>query len=71
MKHRALSEVGVRLEKAFQEHVTPDMTPTDKYELYELIAIQILDSEFDNFGEGQLEEYLSNFLDRKQRTLLI
>jgi hypothetical protein len=47
------------------------MTPQEQYVLYEAIAIQILDSEFDEYEEGVLEEYLVTFLDKKVKSLKV
>lgn len=71
MTNRNLAEVGARLEKAvidLQGQSLP-ATPTEKYEQYELFAIQILDSEFEDFNEGILEEYLLAFLHQKRLEL--
>jgi hypothetical protein len=67
---RDLSEVSVRLELAFANSKDDAMTPQEQYDLYETIAIQILDSEFDEYEEGVLEEYLVMFLESKRIQLL-
>jgi hypothetical protein len=64
---RELSEVSVRLELAFANSKDDAMTPQEQYDLYEAIAIQILDSEFDEYEEGVLEEHLMVFLESKRK----
>jgi plasmid maintenance system antidote protein VapI len=67
---RDLSEVAVRLEQAYARSKEAAMEPQEQYDLYESIAIQILDSEFDDYEEGALEEYLVTFLEQKRKELL-
>jgi hypothetical protein len=67
---RDLSEVSVRLEQAYVDSKEEAIAPQEQYDLYESIAIQILDSEFDDFEEGVLEEYLVMFLEGKRIQLL-
>jgi hypothetical protein len=67
---RELSEVSVRLELAYANSKEEAMTPQEQYDLYESIAIQILDSEFDEYEEGVLEEHLMVFLESKRKKLL-
>lgn len=64
---RDLSGVSVRLEQTFANGKEATMTPQEQYDLYESIAIQILDSEFDEYEEGVLEEYLMVFLESKRK----
>ena len=67
---RDLSEVSARLEQAYANGKEDALTPQEQYDLYESIAIQILDSEFDEYEEGLLEEYLMAFLKQKRKELL-
>jgi hypothetical protein len=67
---RDLSEVSARLELAYANCKEEFMAPQEQYDLYESIAIQILDSEFDDYEEGALEEYLVTFLEQKRKELL-
>ena len=69
MTIRSLAEVGARLEKAVE--ALPDMpaSPAELYERYEMIAIQILDSEFDDFPEQVLLSHLEKLLAEKRRAL--
>jgi hypothetical protein len=68
---RELSEVSVRLELAYADSKEATMTPQEQYDLYEAIAIQILDSEFDVYEEGVLEAHLVMFLESKRKALSI
>ncbi len=66
MTIRTLAEVGARLEEAVRS------LPGDGHDLfdrYEMVAIQILDSEFPDFAPGLLERYLSTYLDLKRLEL--
>ena len=67
MTNPKLLEVGARLEKTIQELIDKGLAPGDLYSAYEMVAIQILDSEFENYPEGELEQYLKDFLDTKKQ----
>jgi hypothetical protein len=67
MTNPKLLEVGARLEKVVQELVDKGLASDDLYSTYEMVAIQILDSEFEDFPEGELETYLMDFLDTKKQ----
>lgn len=58
MNDPKLLEVGARLEKAVEPLLNDGMTRGERYEMYEQIAIQILDSEHGDFPEGVLEAHL-------------
>ena len=60
----------MRLELAYARSKEATMTPQEQFDLYETIAIQILDSEFDEYEEGVLEECLAAFLKQKRKELL-
>ena len=62
-----LLAVGVRLEEAVQGLVDEGSASSDLYDTYEMVAIQILDSEFEDHPEGELERYLKDFLDTKKQ----
>jgi len=68
MDIRSQSEIYARLEKAVDD-LPKATTPLKQYEQYEMIAIQILDSEHEDFDEGFLEKCLMEYLDRKAREL--
>lgn len=68
MTIRSLAEVGARLEETALK-LSGDLNSADTYETYESLAIQILDSEFDNYGDGILEEYLLAYLKLKRMEL--
>ena len=61
----------MRLELAYANSKEATMTPQEQYDLYESIAIQILDSEFDDYEEGELEGYLVAFLEGKASLLKV
>jgi hypothetical protein len=54
-----------RLEKAVVALSDEALSPQEKYDLYEQAAIAMLDSEFDDYAEGELEAYLMAYLERK------
>lgn len=62
MNDPKLMEFGASLEKTVEPLLTDGMTIGERYEVYEQIAIQILDSEHGDFPEGVLEAYLSDYL---------
>lgn len=60
----SLAEVSARLEKmAGQQHFETDL---ELYQYIESMAVAVLDSEFDNYDENELEGYLQAFLYLKQ-----
>jgi len=67
MKTRSLQEVGDYL----GERAKPDQSqsPQEQYDHIEMLAIQVLDSDFDLYPEGKLEGYLRSYLDDKRRKL--
>jgi len=69
MTIRKMAEVGSRLEKAVMVVSQDGLSPQEMYDLYEQAAIQILDSEFDDYPEGELERYLMSYLKRKRNKL--
>jgi len=62
MTIRSFAEVGVRLEKAVKALPGEAADPADLYQRYEDMATAILDSEFENYEYGMLEEYLMTYL---------
>ena len=58
MTIRTLAAVGARLEKAVSALPGEAANPADLYDRYEMLATQILDSEFEDYLDGVLEEYL-------------
>lgn len=67
MTNPKLLEVGARLEKTVKELIDIGLGSNDLYGTYEMVAIQILDSEFEDFPEGELETYLTEFLGKQRR----
>ncbi|WP_020683944.1 hypothetical protein [Marinobacterium rhizophilum] len=70
MPIRTLAEVAVRLEEAVKALSSGVDTPSELYERYEMIAIEILDSNFDSFPDGVLEEFLRDYLSLKEKLLI-
>jgi len=70
MTIRSLAEVGARLEEAVLA-LSGDtaITPQDIYDRYEMLAIAILDSEWDQYGAGCLEDHLQRLLHQKRLEL--
>jgi hypothetical protein len=69
MKIRAMAEVGARLEKAVMANLDASLTPQQIYDVYEAVAIAILDSEFDDYPQDRLEQYLRTYLYLKELDL--
>ena len=69
MTYRALARVRARLEvlEAQLAAAEPSHDPDEIYSRLEGMAIAVLDSEFMDYGEGELEEYLLCLL--RQRAL--
>ncbi|MBR9890000.1 MAG: hypothetical protein GYB20_20150 [Oceanospirillales bacterium] len=62
MTIRTLPEASARLEEAVKASSGDRHSAQDLYDCYEMVAIQILDSNFENFPEGELELYLRGYL---------
>lgn len=69
MTIRSLAEVGARLEETVTGLLGDDADPLQQYLLYEMIAIEILDSEHENHPDGVLESYLQGYLSQKRLEL--
>ncbi len=69
MTIRNLTEVGARVEKAVEALPGEVASPLELYEQYEMTAIQILDSEFGDYADGELLRYLEGYLAEKRRIL--
>lgn len=67
---RTLAEVVVRLETAVMINIDHIDTPQDLYDHYEMTAISILDSNFDDFPDNELEIFLKHYLTLKEKELL-
>mgnify|MGYP000570471874 CR=1 FL=1 len=55
-----------RLEKAVMALSYGALSPQERYDLCEQAAIAMLDSDFDEYPEGELEAYLLAYLKRKR-----
>ena len=66
-KNTDLDSVGLRLEEAASALLGENPSATERYDTYEMLAIQILDSECQNFDPGLLEVYLMGYLQGLQK----
>ncbi len=69
MTIRNLAEVRARLEEAVLLLQGEPANPAEKYDRYEQVAIQILDSEHDWYPPGLLQELLMTLLYLRQLEL--
>lgn len=69
MPTRNLAEVRARLEEAVAALPGEPTTPAEIFERLEMVAIQILDSEHDQYMPGILEELLMTYLYLRQLEL--
>jgi hypothetical protein len=60
---RTLEDVRNELEEAVVRLGGGDLQGEELYQLYEMLAIQILDSEHDEFEQGELELFLRTILE--------
>ena len=61
-----MKELDARLDKAVTAVSGDGLSPQEKYDLYEQAAIAMLDSEFDDYPEGELQDHLMIYLERKR-----
>ena len=67
MPIRSLAEVGARLEETVRNIPDGDLRdPLLRYEIYESVAVAVLDSEHADFEPDALQAYLANFLAEKR-----
>jgi len=64
VKVRRLEEVVAYIEEQANAHHS--QSPQEQYEHIEMLAIAILDSEFDLYPEGVLQYFLMNYLATKR-----
>ena len=69
MTHRNLAAVSARLEEAVSSLPVRATNAAELFNHYEEVAIQVLDSEFNNYTPGELQEYLETYLYLKQLEL--
>ena len=62
-----LEEVSVRLEESVKRLLAEGMTPSEIFDVYEEVAILVLDSQHMNHPDFALEEHLLEFLSRLPR----
>ena len=65
----SLAEVGARLQETISTLPGSVTSPAELYDRYAEIAIEVLDSESDNYTPGALQEYLETYLYLKQLEL--
>lgn len=62
-----LEKISVRLEESVKPLLAEGMTPTEIFDVYEEVAIQVLDSQHMNHPDGALEAHLLEFLSQLPR----
>jgi len=67
VKVRKLEEVAAYIEEHSNAH--PSQSPQEQYGHIEMLAIAVLDSEFDLYPEDTLQDFLMDYLDTKRRQL--
>jgi len=65
VKVRRLEEVVADIEEKANAHHS--QSPQEQYEHHEMLAIAVLDSEFDLYPEGILQDFLFDYLETKRR----
>ncbi|PHS23656.1 MAG: hypothetical protein COA83_09535 [Methylophaga sp.] len=69
MTSQNLLEVSARLQEAVERITDPPDNAEDIYDRFEMTAIAILDSEHENYPEGDLSRHLEAILSAKRRGL--
>jgi hypothetical protein len=69
MTIRNLAAVRVRLEETVTTLPVQATNASELFDLYEEIAIEVLDSEFGQYPAGALEHYLLSYLGLKRHEL--
>jgi len=69
MTHRNLAELSARLEETVSRLPVRATNAAELFDRYLEVSIQVLDSEFNNYTPGELQEYLETFLYLKQLEL--
>jgi len=67
MTVRTLEEVAAYIDK--HSNALPSQSPLEQYEHFEMLAITVLDSEFDNYPGGTLQDFLMDYLTTKRKQL--
>lgn len=67
MTVRTLTEVVAYIDE--HADALPSQSPQEQYEHFEMLAIAVLDSEFDNYPEGTLQDFLMDYLTTKRKQL--
>lgn len=66
---RRLEDVRRELEEAVSHLGGGDLQGDELYQLYEMVAIQILDSEHQDFAPEELQRYLTSYLDKLSKLI--
>jgi len=69
VKVRTLEQVAAYIDEHSNAH--PSQSPQEQYEHIEMLAIAILDSDFDLYPEGILQDFLMDYLETKRRQLAL
>jgi hypothetical protein len=67
MSIRTLAEVAAYIEEHSRAH--PSSSDQEEYQGQEDLCIAILDSQFDNYPEGVLQDFLMDYLAAKRKQL--
>ena len=64
---RTLEEVAAYIDK--HSNALPSQSPQEQYIHLESLSIAVLDSQFDNYPEGVLQDFLMDYLASKRKLL--
>jgi len=67
MKTRSLKEFATFIDQ--HSNALPTQSAEEQYEHHEMLAIAVLDSEFDHYPDGVLQDFLMDYLATKRRQL--
>jgi len=67
MTVRSLEEVAAYIEEHSNAH--PSQPHQEQYDHLESLAIAVLDSEFDHYPDGVLQDFLMSYLDDRRRQM--
>jgi hypothetical protein len=71
MTSQHLLEVSARLEEAVERITGPPANAEELYDRFEMTAISILDSEFENYPKGAICRHLMAYLSAKRSELAL
>jgi len=61
-----LKQLAIRIDTTARKLCGENPTPQELYEAQEVLCIQILDSEYMDYPEGELESFLIGYLEEKR-----